>query len=130
MDEATSVHWHGIALRESYYDGGAGMGMPMAGGHMPPAIEPGQTFVARFVPPDAGTFTYHSHMDDGWQLAGRLVGPLIVLPPGQRFDPPAARRSRSTARSRRRPLLRPPTCRSASASPILRSAARISLFHS
>ncbi|MBC5799573.1 MAG: multicopper oxidase domain-containing protein [Candidatus Eremiobacteraeota bacterium] len=85
MDEATSVHWHGIALQDSYYDGGAGMGMSMDG-HMPPAIEPGHTFVARFVPPDAGTFTYHSHMDDGWQLAGGLVGPLIVLPPGQHFD--------------------------------------------
>lgn len=42
--------------------------------------------VARFVPPDAGTFTYHSHIDDGWQLAGGLVGPLIVVPSGYRFD--------------------------------------------
>ncbi|MBC5825025.1 MAG: multicopper oxidase domain-containing protein, partial [Candidatus Eremiobacteraeota bacterium] len=87
MDEATSVHWHGVALQDSYDDGGAGMGMSMmADPHMSPAIEPGQTFVAHFVPPDAGTFTYHSHMDDGWQLAGGLVGPLIVLPPGQHFD--------------------------------------------
>lgn len=84
MHEATSVHWHGIALQDSYYDGGAGMGM--TGGRMPPAIEPGQTFVAHFVPPDAGTFTYHSHLDDGWQLAGGLVGPLIVLPRGESFD--------------------------------------------
>ena len=80
------MHWHGIALEDSYYDGGAGMGMSMPGGRMSPAIEPGQTFVARFVPPDAGTFTYHSHVDDGWQNAGGLVGPLIVLPRGQRFD--------------------------------------------
>ena len=87
MDEATSVHWHGVALQDSYYDGGAGMGMAMGGGHMSPAIEPGRTFVAHFVPPDAGTFMYHSHLDDGWQLAGGLVGPLIVLPPGRLFDP-------------------------------------------
>jgi FtsP/CotA-like multicopper oxidase with cupredoxin domain len=86
MNEPTSVHWHGIAIEDSYYDGGAGMGMAMPGSRMPPAIEPGQTFVARFVPPDAGTFMYHSHLDDGWQLAGGLVGPLIVLPPGERFD--------------------------------------------
>lgn len=88
MHESTSIHWHGIALEDSYYDGGAGMGMAMtAGARMAPAIEPGGTFVAHFVPPTAGSFMYHSHMDDGWQLAGGLVGPLIVLPPGQRFDP-------------------------------------------
>ena len=57
---------------------------PAAG--CPPAIAPGRTFVARFVPPDAGPFTYHSHMDDGWQLAGGLVGPLIVVAPGHDFD--------------------------------------------
>ncbi len=90
MDEATSVHWHGIALDDSYYDGGAGMGMSAGMGavsRMSPPIEPGATFVARFAPPDAGTFTYHSHLDDGWQLAGGLVGPLVVVPRGERFDP-------------------------------------------
>ncbi len=87
MSESTSIHWHGIALENSYFDGGAGMGMAsMSSGRMPPAIAPGDTFVARFVPPDAGTFTYHSHLDDGWQLAGGLSGPLIVLPRGQEFD--------------------------------------------
>jgi manganese oxidase len=54
---------------------------------MSPAIAPNQTFVARFTPPDAGTFMYHSHMDDGWQLASGIYGPLIVLPPHQTFDP-------------------------------------------
>ena len=91
MTETTSIHWHGIALEDSYYDGGAGMGMTpgmasMSNRRMPPAIVPGKTFVARFVPPDAGTFTYHSHLDDGWQLAGGLIGPLIVVPRGQVFD--------------------------------------------
>jgi manganese oxidase len=85
--EQTSMHWHGIALDDSYYDGGAGMGMAMRGERMSPPIEPGATFVARFTPPDAGTFMYHSHMDDGWQLGSGLDGPLIVVPPGQRFDP-------------------------------------------
>jgi FtsP/CotA-like multicopper oxidase with cupredoxin domain len=97
MTEATTVHWHGISLEDSYDDGGAGMGkMATASKSMPmqqpivrmaPAIEPGQTFVARFTPPDAGTFMYHSHMDDGWQNAGGLVGPLIVVPRGKPFDP-------------------------------------------
>ena len=85
--EQTSMHWHGIALQDSYYDGGAGMGMAMNGERMSPPIDPGATFVARFTPPDAGTFMYHSHMDDGWQLGSGLDGPLIVMPPGQRFDP-------------------------------------------
>jgi len=85
--EQTSVHWHGIALQDSYYDGGAGMGMAMMGERMSPPIVPGATFVARFTPPDAGTFMYHAHMDDGWQLASGLIGPLIVLPQGETFDP-------------------------------------------
>jgi FtsP/CotA-like multicopper oxidase with cupredoxin domain len=90
MTEATTVHWHGISLEDSYDDGGAGMGsmsMPMQSVRVSPPIEPGHTFVARLTPPDAGTFMYHSHMDDGWQNAGGLVGPLIVIPRGQRFDP-------------------------------------------
>jgi FtsP/CotA-like multicopper oxidase with cupredoxin domain len=67
MDETTSVHWHGIALQDSYYDGGAGMGMAaMSGGRMPPAIEHGRTFVARFAPPDAGSLpTIRTWMMDG-----------------------------------------------------------------
>jgi hypothetical protein len=85
--ESTSIHWHGIALQNSYYDGGSGMAMPMGQNAMSPAIATKQTFVARFTPPDAGTFMYHAHMDDGWQLASGIYGTLIVLPPHQTFDP-------------------------------------------
>ncbi len=85
--EQTSVHWHGVALGDSYFDGGSGMGMPMPGERISPPIVPGATFVARFTPPDAGTFMYHAHMDDGWQLAEGADGPLIVMPPGETFDP-------------------------------------------
>src|SRR5437660_1351776 len=35
----------------------------------------------------AGTFIYHTHWHDFLQLTGRLYGPLIVLRPGQTFDP-------------------------------------------
>lgn len=87
MAEGTSMHWHGIALDNSYYDGGSGMGMAMHGERMSPPIRPGGTFVARFTPPDAGTFMYHAHMDDGWQQAAGLEGPLVVMAPGERFDP-------------------------------------------
>jgi len=58
LSEATSVHWHGIEL-ESYYDGVAGWSG--SAGHMPPPIPPGDSFVAEYTPPRAGTFIYHSH---------------------------------------------------------------------
>jgi FtsP/CotA-like multicopper oxidase with cupredoxin domain len=81
---ATAIHWHGIEL-ESYYDGVPGWGgVP---GSTTPSIKPGQTFTAKFTPSRAGTFIYHEHSGDDEQLGGGLYGPLIVLEPGQRFDP-------------------------------------------
>ncbi len=85
--EQTSIHWHGVALQNSYYDGSAGMAMGTSERGMSPPIEPNSSFVARFAPPDAGTFMYHAHMDDGWQLASGVDGPLLVLAPDERFDP-------------------------------------------
>jgi FtsP/CotA-like multicopper oxidase with cupredoxin domain len=41
----------------------------------------------RFTPPRAGTFIYHTHWHDEAQLAGGLYGPLLVLNPGERYDP-------------------------------------------
>jgi len=38
-------------------------------------------------PPRAGTFIYHTHWHDQLQLTNGLYGPLIVLPPGEKFDP-------------------------------------------
>ncbi len=87
LDEPTSVHWHGIEVQDSLDDGAAMMaGMAPVAGFGPP-IEPGGTFVAAFTPPRAGTFMYHTHMDDVWQLMAGLAGPLVVMPPGERFDP-------------------------------------------
>jgi FtsP/CotA-like multicopper oxidase with cupredoxin domain len=84
LPEPTSVHWHGMEL-ESYYDGIAGWsGTP---GHIAPMILPGASFVAKFTPPRAGTFIYHTHIDDIRQLSSGLYGPIIVLEPGQSFDP-------------------------------------------
>lgn len=83
LRESTAVHWHGIEL-ESYYDG-----VPGWGGldeRKSPAIEPGQTFVARMMPPRAGTFIYHTHWHDNTQLVGGVHGPLIVMPPGKTYD--------------------------------------------
>ena len=84
LKEPTTVHWHGIEL-ESPYDGVPGWsGDAMQAS---PPIAPGGTFLARMTPPRAGTFIYHSHWQERKQLGEGLTGPLIVLPPGEKFDP-------------------------------------------
>lgn len=83
LAEATSVHWHGIEL-QSYYDG-----VPGWTGYdkqVTPMIEPGKSFDVYFRPPRAGTFIYHTHMNDMAQLSSGLYGAIIVLPPGQKYD--------------------------------------------
>ena len=59
-----------------------------AGDHVAPMIAPGDSFQARFAPPRAGTFMYHSHADDPVQQTAGLVGALIVQdgPPSARTD--------------------------------------------
>jgi FtsP/CotA-like multicopper oxidase with cupredoxin domain len=79
----TTIHWHGIEL-DSYYDGVIGGGV---GNQMSPAIAPGTNFIARFTPNRAGTFIYHTHAPDPNQLTGGVYGPLIVLEPGEQFNP-------------------------------------------
>ena len=76
----TAVHWHGIEL-ESYFDGVAGFSG--ANGLTSPIIAPGDSFVARMTPPRAGTFIYHSHVDELVQHRAGLVGALIVRAPGE-----------------------------------------------
>lgn len=84
LADTTAVHWHGMEL-QSYYDGIAGMsGMP---GHLAPAIPPGDSFTAEMRPPRAGTFIYHTHIRDLRQISLGMYGPLLVLEPGQRYDP-------------------------------------------
>jgi FtsP/CotA-like multicopper oxidase with cupredoxin domain len=80
----TAIHWHGIEL-ESYFDGVPGWTGDER--QVTPPVMPGQSFVARMTPPRAGTFIYHTHWHDEMQLTNGLYGPLIVLPPGEKFDP-------------------------------------------
>jgi manganese oxidase len=82
--EPAAVHWHGIEL-ESYYDGAVGWGG--TNGHLAPAIRPGSTFEARMTPKRAGTFMYHTHFNELDQQLGGLVGALVVLEPGEKWDP-------------------------------------------
>jgi FtsP/CotA-like multicopper oxidase with cupredoxin domain len=84
----TSVHWHGIEL-ESYFDGVPGWGGDSR--RVTPPIKPGETFVAEMTPPRAGTFMYHTHWHDSVQLSSGMYGPLIVLPPGEKYDPTTER---------------------------------------
>lgn len=84
ITEPTGVHWHGIEL-ESYSDGVVGWsGM---GNRLAPLIAPGDSFTAHLTLPRAGTFIYHTHLNDLEQLSSGLYGGIVVLDPGARFDP-------------------------------------------
>ena len=50
-------------------------------------IVPGERFKVRITPPRTGTFIYHTHVHDFRQLSSGLYGPLVVVEPGERYDP-------------------------------------------
>ncbi|MGI8619973.1 MAG: multicopper oxidase domain-containing protein [Gemmatimonadaceae bacterium] len=84
LREPTAIHWHGIEL-ESFPDGvpdWSGMGQRLFTN-----VPVDGTFDAIFTPPRAGTFIYHSHLNEMNQIMSGMFGPLIVLEPGQKFDP-------------------------------------------
>ncbi|MDQ1044956.1 FtsP/CotA-like multicopper oxidase with cupredoxin domain [Streptomyces sp. V4I2] len=72
---ATSIHWHGIALRDDM-DG------------VPPttqtAVRAGSTFTYRFIADAPGTYFFHPHV--GVQLDRGLYAPLIVEDPKETLD--------------------------------------------
>ncbi len=61
LAEPTAIHWHGLEL-ESYSDGVAGLSG--IGTRLAPAIAPGDSFVAHLTLKRAGTFIYHTHLND------------------------------------------------------------------
>jgi FtsP/CotA-like multicopper oxidase with cupredoxin domain len=79
-----AVHWHGIEL-ESYPDGVPGWSGST--GNILPPINPGDSLTVRWTPPRAGSFMYHSHFSEAKQMGAGLYGPIIVLEPGQKYDP-------------------------------------------
>jgi len=84
LKEPTAVHWHGLEL-ESYSDGVVGWsGHPE---HLAPRIAPADSFTARLTMPRAGTFIYHTHLNDLEQLTSGLYGAIIVREPREPFDP-------------------------------------------
>ncbi|MGN6245165.1 MAG: multicopper oxidase family protein [Motilibacteraceae bacterium] len=68
----TTVHWHGLALRNDM-DGVPGVTQS--------PIKPGASFTYEFTAPDPGTYFYHPHV--GVQLDRGLYGPLIVDDPAE-----------------------------------------------
>ena len=69
LEEATTVHWHGIRLPNAMD------GVPYITQR---PIEPGASFTYDFALPDAGTFFYHPHQRSYEQVGRGLSGALIV----------------------------------------------------
>jgi len=72
LSTSTSVHWHGIALRNDM-DGVPGITQD--------PIEPGSGFTYEFTAPDPGTYFYHPH--SGVQLDRGLYGVLVIDDPAE-----------------------------------------------
>lgn len=84
LGQSTAIHWHGLEL-ESFWDGVAGWsGLRQ---DVAPPILPADSFVAHLLVPRAGTFIYHTHLNDVSQLTAGLYGPLVVVEPGTSYDP-------------------------------------------
>ena len=71
LNEPTSVHWHGIILPNGM-DGVAGLNQK--------AILPGETFKYEFTLKQNGTFMYHPHSDEMFQIALGMEGFFIIHP--------------------------------------------------
>ncbi|WP_245788735.1 multicopper oxidase family protein [Amycolatopsis marina] len=75
LPQPTTVHWHGLALRNDMD------GVPVL---TQPEVAPGAEFIYEFVAPDAGTHWFHPHV--GAQLDRGLYAPLIVEDPADGAD--------------------------------------------
>lgn len=82
--QPVGIHWHGIEL-ESWSDGVAGWSGE--GRKVAPPVRPGERFTARLTLPRAGSFIYHTHLNDIEQVVNGALGPIVVLEPGERYDP-------------------------------------------
>jgi FtsP/CotA-like multicopper oxidase with cupredoxin domain len=81
--DGVTLHWHGVDVPNAM-DGVAGVTQD--------AVPVGGEFTYRFVADQAGTYWYHSHQVSNAQVAGGLLGSLVVFPKSgiaQRVDVPA-----------------------------------------
>lgn len=69
LDQATTVHWHGLRL-DNEYDGVPEITQD--------PIEPGETYRAVVAFPDRGLFWYHPHVREDYQQEVGLYGPILV----------------------------------------------------
>ncbi|AJQ94101.1 multicopper oxidase family protein [Gynuella sunshinyii] len=69
LNEPTTIHWHGLRIPIEMD------GVPFLS---QPPIAAGEDFLYEFVPPDAGTFWYHPHVNSMIQLGKGLVGAIII----------------------------------------------------
>jgi FtsP/CotA-like multicopper oxidase with cupredoxin domain len=69
--DGVTLHWHGVDV-PSAMDGVAGVTQD--------AVPVGGQFTYRFVAEQAGSFWYHSHQVSNPQVAGGLLGSLVIMP--------------------------------------------------
>jgi FtsP/CotA-like multicopper oxidase with cupredoxin domain len=72
LGEDTTVHWHGLRIQNTM-DGAPYVTQP--------PIQPKESFIYEFTPPDAGTYWYHPHAHSAEQVGRGLMGALIVEEP-------------------------------------------------
>jgi FtsP/CotA-like multicopper oxidase with cupredoxin domain len=71
VTDGVTLHWHGLDVPNAM-DGVAGVTQD--------AVPVGGEFIYRFVANQAGTYWYHSHQVSNPQVAGGLLGSLVVTP--------------------------------------------------
>ena len=71
VTDGVTLHWHGVDVPNAM-DGVAGVTQD--------AVPVGGEFTYRFVAEQAGTYWYHSHQVSNPQVAGGLLGSLVVMP--------------------------------------------------
>lgn len=81
LNEPTTVHWHGLILPNGM-DGVAGLTQK--------TIPPGETFKYEFPLKQNGTFMYHPHSDEMFQIALGMMG-FFIIHPKVKEDPPMDR---------------------------------------
>lgn len=81
LNEPTTVHWHGIILPNGM-DGVVGLNQK--------GIPPGDTFKYEFTLVQNGTFMYHPHYDEMFQVALGMEG-FFIIHPKEGDNPPIDR---------------------------------------
>lgn len=71
VESGVALHWHGVDVPNAQ-DGVAGVTQD--------SVKVGEDHTYRWVAPDAGTYWYHSHQLSNEQVAGGLLGGILVHP--------------------------------------------------